>query len=229
MRQTCFALMAMGVVCWSTSALAAANPALVCETSKLKVAAKYGQCLLKAEAKAAKAMVSPDFTKCDATFSSKWGAAESKAGMGVCPSENDEADLQSRISEDANTVAILLNGVSISRTGPASTTVSNIATYTVQLVNNGASNATNIDVRDVYGSPTLAHIPVPNVSMGTIATDGALTLNSGTFHWTIPVLAPLAQATLSFSMQPIAPGQILNYVIFANHADADAGIFTTVN
>ena len=47
-----------------------------CEASKLKAAGKYDFCRLNVEAKAAKSGDSPDFSKCDPTFGTKWMKAE---------------------------------------------------------------------------------------------------------------------------------------------------------
>ena len=71
---------------------------------------KYSFCRLKAESKAVKTGNPADFSKCDGKFSLKWGQAESAAGMGVCPSEGDEADLQAFITQHASDVAAALAG-----------------------------------------------------------------------------------------------------------------------
>src|SRR5262245_26868709 len=94
----------MGAVCplalvvWAGSALAI-DAADKCESSKLKTAGKYAFCRAKADAKAVKTSTTPDYSKCDEKFSSKWGLAESTAGAGVCPSEGDQSALQAFITQ----------------------------------------------------------------------------------------------------------------------------------
>jgi len=125
----------------------------------------------------------------------------------------------------------------IQKTGPATVNVNGIATYTVIVSNGGTVTATNITVRDVYGAPTLAHIPIPIISIGTIVNDGTLQLNSGTFNWLIPMLSPGAIATLTFNIEPTATGQILNYATITNYNEIrqdvnflnnQSRVFTTV-
>jgi hypothetical protein len=87
----------------------ALSPADKCEASKLKTAGKYDFCRLLAEAKAAKRGGTPDFSTCDAAYSAKWSAAETKAG-GMCPSNGDEKTVQSFIIEHSDAVAALAAG-----------------------------------------------------------------------------------------------------------------------
>lgn len=94
----------------ATAAAAAADPALVCQAGKLTAAGKYGGCRLAAESKAAKAGTSPDFSKCDASFEKKFTATETKAGMGVCPSEADRSSIEQRIAYHTDAIAALLAG-----------------------------------------------------------------------------------------------------------------------
>jgi hypothetical protein len=54
MRIISSGLVAIGILVSSTAAMAA-DPALVCQSGKLKAAAKYGACRLNAEAKAVRA------------------------------------------------------------------------------------------------------------------------------------------------------------------------------
>ena len=71
---------ALAVMFLSASATQAADPALKCETGKLKEASKYGSCRLKAEVKGVKKGLAPYFTKCEERFSKKWNSLEEKAG-----------------------------------------------------------------------------------------------------------------------------------------------------
>lgn len=88
----------------------AADPAVVCRAQKLKAAGKYSSCRLNAIAKGALKGLSPDYTKCDSTLTTKWSQAEVKAGPGVCPSEGDGGSMQSRLTVDASEVDCLLEG-----------------------------------------------------------------------------------------------------------------------
>ena len=90
----------------------AADPAVTCESGKLKEAGKYGQCRLKEESKGVKKGVAPDFTKCESKFSLKWQKTETK-GAGLCPTNGDEADIDQRITDHADDIAVLLSGGSL--------------------------------------------------------------------------------------------------------------------
>jgi hypothetical protein len=81
-----------------------------CESAKLKEAGKYAACRLKAESKAAKTGGVPDYSKCDEKYASKWQSAESKAGAGVCPSEDDQAAIGFFISQTTDQIATALAG-----------------------------------------------------------------------------------------------------------------------
>lgn len=95
----------------------AADPAVKCESGKLKETAKYASCRLKAEAKAVQTATTPDYTTCEAKFTPKFNGLETKAGPGVCPSEGDEASINARISSDVNDIATLLTGGSLPACG----------------------------------------------------------------------------------------------------------------
>jgi hypothetical protein len=88
----------------------AADPADKCESGKLKESAKYASCRLKAESKAILKATTPDFTKCESKFTPKFNALETKAGMGVCPTEGDEPGINARITGDAADIALRLSG-----------------------------------------------------------------------------------------------------------------------
>jgi hypothetical protein len=70
---------------------------------------KYAFCREKADAKATKTATTPDYTKCDANYSFKWEQAEMNGG-GMCPSNGDEAAIQSLITQHADRVAACLSG-----------------------------------------------------------------------------------------------------------------------
>jgi len=106
-------LIAIAVAGLATTMLAGGahglSEAMKCEAGKLKVAGKYDFCRLKAEAKAAKLGGLPDFSKCDLTYSSKWASTE-LAGGGMCPSNGDQAVMQTFVTEYTEAVAVALAG-----------------------------------------------------------------------------------------------------------------------
>ena len=110
MRKTLTGLLAMGVLFQVSAALAAADPAVTCESSKLKISASYSSCRLKADSTAVKKGEPADYTKCEGKFFDKFPDTETKAGPMVCPSEMDVADIGQRITDDAATIATLLAG-----------------------------------------------------------------------------------------------------------------------
>jgi hypothetical protein len=95
----------------------AADPAVKCESGKLKEAGKYSNCRLKADSKGAKKGLPADYTKCEAKFTDKWAKTENKAGVGICPSEGDQASMDARITTDAAEIATLLAGGSVTACG----------------------------------------------------------------------------------------------------------------
>jgi hypothetical protein len=97
----------LGPMAMSSEAL---DPSLKCESGKLKESAKYAACRLKAESKAVRIGGSPDFSRCQQKFPSKFNQIEANVGPGVCPSENDGASIDARITGDADDLAILLAG-----------------------------------------------------------------------------------------------------------------------
>ncbi len=107
----------LGLVLTSHSPIDAADPAVRCESGKLIHSGVYGLCRLKAEAKAVKRGVAVDYSKCEAKFSSKFDAVEAAAGVGVCPSESDEASIDTRITTDTAEIATLLAGGTVTECG----------------------------------------------------------------------------------------------------------------
>ena len=75
-------------------AQAALTPAQSCQVKKLKEAAKYVKCRLKAEQKGIKDNLSPDFTACDTKFGSKFPQIVGA----VCTTEGDSASVMSRVT-----------------------------------------------------------------------------------------------------------------------------------
>ena len=107
----CIALAGMMVQC--ATGVWASSPTDKCEADKLNAAGKYGLCRLKAEAKAVQTGNPADYSTCVAKYALKWSLAESRAGAGICPSEGDQAALQSFITEHADGVATALAGGSL--------------------------------------------------------------------------------------------------------------------
>lgn len=91
----------------------AADPALVCHTGKLKLAGKYAACRLNATAKGVKAMMSPDYSKCDAAFNLKYPATETKAGPMVCPSQGEIVPVKAFLDACNDGIAARLAGGSL--------------------------------------------------------------------------------------------------------------------
>jgi len=114
-------LIATSIVFVSAATAWAADPAVICHTGKLKVAGKYAACRLNAEAKGIKTASTPDYSKCESVFSDKWQSAETKAGMGICVTEGDEAAVEQRTTWHADAVATELTGaVPVDPYSPAS-------------------------------------------------------------------------------------------------------------
>jgi hypothetical protein len=107
----------MAVIFLSVTVTYAADPAVKCESGKLKEAGKYGNCRLKADSKAVKKGEAADYTKCESKFADKWTKTETKAGAGICPSESDQVSMDARITTDAAEIATLLAGGSVSACG----------------------------------------------------------------------------------------------------------------
>ena len=93
-------LMTIGILlAWSAPA-SAVEPAAKCEAGKLKEAAKYLSCRLKADAKAVTKSASADYSKCDEKLTIKFPALETKAGTGVCPTEGDVTAEKAALTTD---------------------------------------------------------------------------------------------------------------------------------
>lgn len=89
---------------------AAVEPAVKCEAAKLKEAAKYFSCRLKADSKALVKSAEVDYTKCLEKFSAKFPSLEDKAGASVCPTEGDVDSEQAALTADAVATAWRLSG-----------------------------------------------------------------------------------------------------------------------
>jgi len=139
----------------------AADPAVKCESGKLKEASKYSSCRLKADSKAVKKDEAADYAKCEAKFADKWAKAETKAGVGICPSEGDQVSMDARITTDVAEVATLLAGGTVTDcsaelstcTGSLSTCTGGLSTCTGSLSTcNGDLTNCNTDLGTAQGS-----------------------------------------------------------------------------
>jgi hypothetical protein len=99
----------LSIILISSTGALAADPAVKCESGKLKVSSKYSACRLKADAKAVSKGEAADYTNCVSKYSDKWDKTEMKA-EGACPSEADKASINARITTDAAEIATLLAG-----------------------------------------------------------------------------------------------------------------------
>jgi hypothetical protein len=94
----------------TTTSAYAADPAVKCESSKLKESSKYAACRLKADARAVSKGLPVDYTRCEDRFGDRWSKIEAKAGPAICPSEGDQVSMDIRITTDATEIATLLAG-----------------------------------------------------------------------------------------------------------------------
>jgi outer membrane protein assembly factor BamB/lysophospholipase L1-like esterase len=87
------------------SVRAARGTSAQCESNKLKTAARYWFCRLRAHTRAAKTVCeAADFGQCDAKFFAKWGRAETEGG-GQCLSTSDQAPIWAFIGQCADGIA----------------------------------------------------------------------------------------------------------------------------
>jgi hypothetical protein len=97
---------------WSLSAssVLAADPANVCEAGKVKASGAYSACRLKVDSGVAIKGGVPDYSKCLGKFNDKFPATETKAGVGICPTEGDVAPIRTFIEACDDTIADALAG-----------------------------------------------------------------------------------------------------------------------
>jgi len=110
----------LGVLATVVSPALALDPAVKCEADKLKTAASFTSCLLKADSKAVKKNIPADYSKCEQKLSDKWASIEAKAG-GACPPGGDLATVEDLLA----TCSAQVPG------GPTTTTTSTTTTSTL--------------------------------------------------------------------------------------------------
>jgi hypothetical protein len=125
---------------------AAPTDAQQCASKKIKAAGKYGQCRMKASAKAAKTGGTADFTKCDAKLSDAFLKVETQYGP-ACPTTGDATAVQTRVAADALEIAcdlqspLLGTGASVAIVDNLQVTASSDATLAVVNVSNAMVHA----------------------------------------------------------------------------------------
>lgn len=100
----------MGAVMLLTATAASAiDPAVKCQSDKLRLAAKYTVCRLSAEADAARSFGAPDFSRCAADYLAGWQKAEARATAkgAPCWTNGDAAAVQGDI--DAHTTGLAVS------------------------------------------------------------------------------------------------------------------------
>jgi hypothetical protein len=126
---------ALALLLGTAAGAAALTAADKCESAKLKEAGKYGFCRLKAESKAVKTGSAPDYSKCDAKFGAKWATIESGGG-GQCPSNADQAAIESFVAQHTDDLSVALDG------GGLPTWAADLATCSADLGTCGADLGT---------------------------------------------------------------------------------------
>jgi hypothetical protein len=89
------------------SAALAVDPAIKCETDKLRLAAKYTACRLQSEADAARDFTRPVFDKCENSYLLGWAKAEQRARSkgAPCWTEGDASVVKGDIDAHTGSLA----------------------------------------------------------------------------------------------------------------------------
>ncbi|MBX3027796.1 hypothetical protein KF840_23115 [bacterium] len=92
---------------FAASAALAVDPAIKCESDKLRIAAKYTTCRLSAAADAARAFSRPTFDKCESSFLVAWDKAEERARTkgAPCWTEGDASVVKGDIDAHTGSLA----------------------------------------------------------------------------------------------------------------------------
>jgi hypothetical protein len=110
MRMIGSLMVALLAVLLAAPAGRAADPAERCEARKLRLAAQNAACRLRKDAQAALRGTAADHDKCQESFARQYGKAEEGAGPGVCPTENDRAEIEAVLAGATSEVAEQLAG-----------------------------------------------------------------------------------------------------------------------
>lgn len=100
---------AIAVMWMQAGSALAADPAVSCESGKLKVSSAYAACRLKADAIAVLKGRAVDYSACDTKFTDKYASTEAK-GAGMCPSSGDASNVKDFLSACTGSVATKLGG-----------------------------------------------------------------------------------------------------------------------
>jgi hypothetical protein len=105
-------LLVMVVMLLGASSASAIDPAVKCQSDKLRLAAKYTACRLEAEAEAAREFDTPDFGKCKDAYLSGWQKAEARArSRGTqCWTRDDAEAVEGDIDAHTGALAEWLGG-----------------------------------------------------------------------------------------------------------------------
>ncbi len=152
----------------------AVTPAQKCQATKLKVTGKYAFCRLKADAKAVKTGQPADYTKCVATFQTKFADAETEAG-GQCPTQGDIGGVEDQVIADASSFKLLQARWVDNGDGTVSDTETGLMWEQKDNLNGGANLSNPHDADNTYSWATAGTTP-----NGTAYTDFLGTLNNGT-------------------------------------------------
>jgi len=126
-----FVFACVAVTALVTVSALAVDPAIKCESGKLKEAGKYTGCVLSVDSKAVKRGLSPDYSKCESRFTAKWNKIELK-GAGLCPSSGDDL----LVKTEADTFAAGIRSLLEPHASPAAVAVG--AFHTCAILDSGA-------------------------------------------------------------------------------------------
>ncbi len=108
-------LAALALTVCANHAYAEVEPGVQCESDKLKAAAKYGSCRLKAHSKAVKSSEPVTVGKCRDKLLTAWSKSEAKGGVD-CPTLDDSAGIDTTTSDYTDIVAQTLSGAIVAPT-----------------------------------------------------------------------------------------------------------------
>jgi hypothetical protein len=97
---------------FAASAALAVDPAIKCETDKLRLVGKYTACRLAAEADAVREFTTPTFDKCENSYLLGWAKAEDRARAkgAPCWTEGDASVVKGDVDAHTGSLAESLGG-----------------------------------------------------------------------------------------------------------------------